>query len=296
MSLLPAVLLAIGALALWVPDYRSAPERWPELMCTQLLLAANAVLLSVLLYQGKASRSFTALPVPLMILTVAVLPQLRYSWLLQLWIAVLLLFLFFIQQLAENQSPNGHVFFTSLVLCILSLWLPDALWCIVYLWGVVLMMGALSLRTILASAMAVAVFVFYYQIAGYIGWSVEWAWSSILSRSWMASALPLHDIITIAVVLIATFVITFATFRRSLYGFVSTRKLLYYCVALYLIVTPLVLFYRPDGGGIHALLAIATPAVTSIYLLQKESESRGITFLLYIIVALALYATPCIFS
>lgn len=295
MSLLPAVLLAIGALALWVPDYLSAPERWHELLLTQLVLIANAIMLSALLYQGKASRSFTALPVPLMIFTVAALPQLRSGWLLQLWIGVLLLFLFTMQQLADNQPPNGYVFFFSLVLCILSLWLPDALWCIVYLWAVVLMMGAFSLRTIMASAIAMAVFVFYYRIAGFFGWSMEWGCSSLLSRSWLATVMPLHDTIAIAFVLVATFAITFAAFRRSLYGFISTRMLLYHCVMLYLIVTPLVLLCRPDGGGIHALLAIATPAVTSIYLLQKESESRGITFILYIIGALALYAPTNLF-
>lgn len=296
MSLLPAVLLAMGALALWVPDYLSAPERWHELLLTQLLLVANAIMLSALLYQGKATRSFTALPVPLMIITVAVLPDWRCGWLLQVWIAVMLLFLFMMQQMADNQSPNGYVFFFTLVLSVLSLWLPDALWCIVYLWAVVVMMGAFSLRTLLASAIGLVVFIFYYQIAHYFGWSVEWGWSSLLPRSWMAKVMSLHDIITVAVVLVATFAITFVTFRRSSYGFVSTRMLLYHCVMLYLMVIPLVLFFRPDGGGIHALLAVATPAVTGIYLLQTESESRGITFILYFLVALALYAPLNLFG
>ena len=275
---------------MWVPDYLHTPELWLDLLLAQVLVTVNAVFLAILLYQAKASRSFTGLPIPLMILAVAVLPQMRYYWLLQLWVFVILLFLYLMRDASDSQPPNGYVCFISLALCVLALWTPDTLWCIVYLWLVMLLSSAFSLRTIMASAIAVGVFAFYYGIAYYLGWVGEWSFDALLNRSWFAQNIPAHEVVTLAAVLIGTFAIAFAAFRRSSYGFVSTRMLLYHSVLLYLVATPLIVYDHPEGGVMCAMMAVATPAITSIYLLQKESESRGITFLVYVLAAVGLYA------
>ena len=275
---------------MWIPDYVNNSEQWIDLMLTQLLVIANAIFLSIVLYQAKASRSYSALPIPLMILTTAVLPDMRSTWLLQLWMFIILMFLFLMQQLSENQSPNSYVFFVSLLLCILTIWIPDAVWCLLYLWLVVLQCSAFSLRTIFASAIAVAVFAIYYGIAYHLGWVSELPLDSLLDRSWFADYASVRHLVSVSVVLVSTFAIMFASFRRSSYDFVSTRMLLYHCAMLYIVATPFILLSKPEGAVMHAMLALATPAVTGIYLLQKESESRGITFLLYVLVALALYA------
>lgn len=274
---------------MWIPDYLCAQQLWVDLMITQIMVVVNAVFLAVLLYQAKASRSFTALPVPLTILTIAALPEMRFDWVWQLWIFTILLFLYLVQDVSDTQSPNGYIFFTSLILCVLSLWIPDASLTILYLWLVVLFYSAFSLRTIFASAIAVAVFAFYYAIAYYLGWTDEWSWIGLIERTWLGYSVSAQWMLTIVVALAGTLAIAFAAFRRSSYGFVSTRILLYHSAALYLVAIPFVLFPAADGGAMHAMLALAIPAITSIYLLQQESESRGITFLVYLLVAFALY-------
>lgn len=277
---------------MWVPDYVHMPAVWDELLLTQAGVLFNAVYLSVLLYQARASKSISFLPAPLFILTVAVLPGMRCHWQLQLWILAVLLFLHLVLHTGDHEAPNGYVFFFSLLLCILSPWIPDALWFVPYAWVVVLMFGRLSVRTLLASVIAAAVFAVYYGAAVYFGMVDDWSFmTTLFPRSWFAWNADVPDILSVVIVLLATIAIAASSFLRSSYGFVSTRMLLNHFVALFVIAVPFILFVRPASADTVAMAALAAPAVTGIYLLQKESESRGITFLAYVLVALALYVS-----
>ncbi len=288
MPLLAALLLLVGALCMWVVDYIRTPEAGWTIFSTQILVLFNAVLLSMTLYRAKATAHFSLLPAILYILAVGVFPFLREHWQPQLTVTILLFFLYMTRDMTDSHEPNGLVFFVTLLLCLVALFSPDALWCIVFLWLVVLLQGSFTFRTIAASLLAVALVAVYYILAMYLGWMELWNYYVLLDRRWFGSVYPLCIIVTVTTMMIAFLLAAGGAFRRSSYDLVSTRMLLYHVVFIGLLSAPLILLSAvyPDCW---LLLPLALAATTSIYLLQKQSESRGITLLLYITGAVALY-------
>lgn len=283
-----AFLLLVCALGLWGVDYARMPEQWLTVLITQLLAVLNAGLLCSVLYRAKAAQHFSLVPAISYILTIAVLPYLRVHWQPQVLVLLVLFFLFLTRDMSEDNEPNGILFFVTLLLSITATFAPDALWCVVYLWIVVLVQGCFSPRTIIASLLAVGLCAIYYFLAVYYEWIQSNDWAVLINRSWFAQ-LQQPAIVTVVFVLMAgLLMVSGLAFRRSSYDLVSTRMLLYHIVMLGLFSMPLVLMAAPEPLCM-ALLALSFAGTTGIYLLQKESESRGITLLICIIGTVALY-------
>ncbi len=286
---LPAVLLLlVGALAMWVVDYTRTPELWLTILSTQTLVLINAILLSMTLYRAKATAHFSLLPAVLYILTVGVFPFLRVHWQPQLVVAILLFFLYATRDMTDTHEPNDLVFFVTLLLCLTALMSPDAVWCIAFLWLVVLLQGAFTLRTIFASLLAAALVGVYYVFALYIGWAEMWDYTFLFDRQWIGYNQPVALFTTVIILMVGFLFASGAAFRRSSYDFVSTRMLLYHVVFIGLLSAPLILITAAELDS-WALLPLSLTATTCIYLLQKESESRGITLLVYIVGTITLY-------
>ena len=283
-----AFLLLVCALGMWGVDYARLPEQGLTVLITQLLTLLNAGLLCSVLYRAKAAQHFSLVPALLYILTIAVFPYLRVHWHPQVLALLRLFFLFLTRDMSDDNEPNGILFFVTILLSITAAFAPDALWCIMYLWIVVLVLDCFSLRTVLASLLAVGLCAIYYFFAVYLGWIQLNDWSVLIQRTWFAQLLQ-PAVITVVFILLAGFLmVSGATFRRSSYDLVSTRMLLYHIVMLGLFATPLVLMAAPEPNFL-ALLVLSIAGTTGIFLLQIESESRGITLLLYGIVSVALY-------
>lgn len=286
---LPAVLLLlVGALAMWVVDYTRTPELWLTILSTQTLVLINAILLSMTLYRAKATAHFSLLPAVLYILTVGVFPFLRVHWQPQLMVGILLFFLYATRDMTDTHEPNDLVFFVTLLLCLTALMSPDAVWCIAFLWLVVLLQGAFTLRTIFASLLAAALVGVYYVLALYIGWAEMWDYTFLFDRQWIGYNQPAALFTTVIILMVGFLFASGAAFRRSSYDFVSTRMLLYHVVFIGLLSAPLILITAAELDS-WALLPLSLTATTCIYLLQKESESRGITLLVYIVGTITLY-------
>ena len=286
---LPAALsLLVGALCMWIVDYIRTPELWLTIFSAQMLVLLNAILLCMTLYRAKATAHFSLLPAVLYVLAVGVFPFLREHWQPQLTVAILLFFLYMTCDMTDAHEPNGLVLFVTLMLCLAALLSRDAVWCIVFLWIVVLLQGSVTLRTIVASLLAVALVSAYYLLAIYFGWEEQWNFSVLFDRHWFGSIYPACVSASVVCMMIAFLLATSGAFQRSSYDLVSTRMLLYHVVFIGLLSAPLILFSAvyPDYW---LLLPLALASTTSIYLLQKQSESRGITLLVYITGAVALY-------
>ncbi|MBP5659517.1 MAG: hypothetical protein J6W89_05840 [Paludibacteraceae bacterium] len=288
MPLPAAISLLVGALCMWIVDYIRTPELWLTIFSAQMLVLLNAILLCMTLYRAKATAHFSLLPAVLYVLAVGVFPFLREHWQPQLTVTILLFFLYMTRDMTDAHEPNGLVFFVTLLLCLAALLSPDAVWCIVFLWIVVLLQGSFTLRTIVASLLAVALVSVYYLLAIYFGWEEQWNFSVLFDRHWFGSIYPACVIASVVCMMIAFLLATSGAFQRSSYDLVSTRMLLYHVVFIGLLSAPLILFSAvyPDYW---LLLPLALASTTSIYLLQKQSESRGITLLVYITGAVALY-------
>ena len=288
MPLLTAFLLLVAALCMWVVDYVHMPDLWLNTLIAQLLVLLNALQLSMTLYRAKATAHFSLLPAVLYVLAVAVFPYLRMHWQPQLIVCLLLFYLLFTRDMSDTHEPNGLVFIVTLLLCLTAMLVPDALWCIPLLWLVVLLQGAFTFRTIVASILAVVLVGGYYVIAMYFGWVQMWDFSVLYNRHWIGGGQPVCLTVTLITLFVAFLCLTAGAFRRSSYDLVSTRMLLYHAVLWGLLSTPLVLFIsaQPDY---EVLLPLSLSAVAGIFFMQKQSEARGITLLLYLVGTVAFY-------
>ena len=283
-----ALLLSVCALGMWVVDYTRMPDDRLALLFTQLAVVVNGLLLSTTLYRAKATTHLSLLPAVLYIAAVAVFPYLRAHWQPQLLVGILLFFLLATRDMSDTHEPNGLIFLVTLMLCLTALILPDALLCIVFLWIVVLLQGAFTFRTIVASLLAVALVSVYYIVAMYIGWADGWSFAPIYERHWLGQNQPLCVVVTVVVMLVAFLYVTGGAFRRSSYDLVSTRMMLYHVVLWGLLSAPLILI-EAEKPDYMAMLPLSLSAVAGIYFLQKESETRGVTLLIYLIGSVALY-------
>ena len=283
-----ALILLLCALGMWIVDYVRTPEQWSAILTAQLLAAACGLGLCIVLYHAKAAEHFSLMPAILYVAAIGVIPYLRIHWQPQLISAVLLYFLFATRDTKDNHEPNGQVFLVTVLLCVTALWVPDALWCIVYLWIVMLLQGAFSPRTIMASLLGIALVGIYYAVAVYMGIAEIWDYHALFDRNWLGVDTPSSVTVVTGIMIAGFLTAASGAFRRSLYDLVSTRMLLYHVVMLGLVSLPLTLWTtaQPDC---RALLPLALSATTSIYLLQQESETRGVSLLVYLTGAGALY-------
>ena len=281
-------MLSVCALGMWTVDYIRVPDRWLSLLLTQIFVVVNAGLMSATLYRAKATSRFSLLPALLYITAIAVFPYLRVHWQPQLLIGVLLFFLYATRDMSDTHEPNGLVFLITLLLCLIALIIPDTLWCIVFLWIVVLLQGAFTFRTVMASVLAVALVSAYYVLAIYAGWAQEWSFSPLYERRWLWQDNPACVTVTVIVMLVAFLYMTGGAFRRSSYDLVSTRMMLYH-VVMWGLLSALLIVLTSAQPDCWVLLPFTLSAVAGIYFMQKESESRGVTLLLYLVGAVALY-------
>lgn len=288
MSLPAVIALLVASLCMWIPDYSRTPELWGSTLTTQVLVTLNSILLCMVLYRAKATGRSSLLPAVLYVLAAGVVPYLRVHWQPQLIVGVLLYFLYVTRDMSDTHEPNSLVFFVTLLLCLVSLLIADALWCIVFLWVVVLLQGAFTLRTVLSSLLAVALVAIYYALAIYVDRADVWDASLLLDRQWVGDTQPACLSIAEGVMTLAFLVVTGGAFVRSSYDLVSTRMLFYHIVLWGVLSAPLILF-APSEVGFCVMLPFVLSAVTGIFLQQKESESRGVTLLLYIIGTVSLY-------
>ena len=169
-----ALLLLVCALGMWVIDYIRMPELWGTILGSQLLTLFSGLLLCMTLYRAKVSEDFSLLPAVLYVAAVGVLPNLREHWEPQLIAAILLIFLHATRNMTDNHEPNGMVMLMTILLCITALWVPDAIWCILMLWLVVLLQGTFTLRTIVASLLGIILVGIYYAILLYFDIADRW--------------------------------------------------------------------------------------------------------------------------
>ena len=283
-----AILLLVCALGMWVVDYIRMPEQWVMLLFTQIMSLMNALLLCSVLYRSKASAHYSLLPGVIYVVMVAVFPYMRLHGAPHFMALLLLFYLLITRDLSEDNESNGIPFFITLLLSLLAYFSPDALWCIIFLWVVVIVQGCFSLRTVIASLLAVALCAVYYQIAVYLGWLESVNWPELIHRQWLGNVYQPMVVIAVISLLAAFIYVVVAAFQRSSYDLVSTRMILYQVVLLGVLSAPLIILppSRPDS---LVLLPLSLAATTGIYLLQKESESRGITLLVYLAGAIVLY-------
>lgn len=301
MPLAVSVILIAGALTLWVPDYVAAPADWLALSATQLLVLLSGSLLAELLYRARAMAHRSAVPVLLYILSCALLPEIRTTWQPQVLVLTAVLVLLIMQAVGDHDEPLEMAFLTTLLVCLTSLIVRDALWLMPFVWVVPIVQRQFTIRVFTASLLGVGLFLLYFMVISYVTLLPESlkpilvAYFQPLTERYALFEHGLHSLFPWVIIsyMVALIIFVIATLMRSSHDYVQTRNLTYQLILLYVMILPFALFLVPDVG-ILALLPWILSAMASIYLFQKESVSRGVTLLVYIAVCAILYTAACI--
>ena len=288
MSIPMALVLLVCASGMWVIDYIRMPELWGTILGSQLLTLVSGLLLCMTLYRAKISDNFSLLPAVLYVSAVGIFPYLREHWEPQLIAVILLLFLYATRDMTNSHEPNSLVMLMTILLCVTALWVPDAMWCILMLWLVVLLQGTFSLRTIMASLLGIILVGIYYAILLYYDIAEKWDYATLVDREWFGQSLPACITGTVGIMYAGFLGLASGAFIRSSYDLVSARMLLYHAVLTGLLSSPLIAF-TATNQGIWVLMPLSLSATAGIYMLQRESESRGVSLIMYLTGAAALY-------
>ena len=92
-------------------------------------------------------------------------------------------------QTTYQKPPVEQAFVSTLIVCGISLLLPEAIWLIGLVWGFFIFRRVITWRVWMASVLAIATFALYMAVAYYLGWSgVPWAdmWNIAHWPIWMA--------------------------------------------------------------------------------------------------------------
>ncbi len=166
-----AILLSVGCLGFWVPDFLAPlTGGWGALVATLLLTFVNAFFFVILIYQRGVTRKLEGLPFVLYVLAISVLPTLHTQWILQIVLLLFQLILHLVMSAYRREQAVEPAFLASLLLCVAALFLPDVLFLLPILWTIFIVQKAMSLRVFLASMVGVVLVWLYAYLFKYLGW------------------------------------------------------------------------------------------------------------------------------
>lgn len=280
-----ALLLSVGSLALWIPDFLVANAPIGALVATMLLSVVNAFIIMLLFYHAGVTRYRVGLPMVSYLLLMAAFPAIHADWRAQVAIVFIAPVVLLIHNVHLNPETQEESFVATLLICVSSLFMPTMIWLVPVLWVGFVLQQALSLRTFLASLMAIAVFALYYAIT----WFLAGRWGYVLllampslSIGWFGPVLSTADQIRMYVLLavMVWFVIELLIYIDR----VSMRERTFTLVFLALLLTVLLMTFFPiDGQNNSPLPVYAASVMATLYFQQRESIVRGVFFLCFIL-------------
>lgn len=285
-----AILLSAVALGGWIPDFLSGSTQIGALVATMLLTLVNGWGMMYLLYTTSITRYREPLPVVLYLWATVAFPELHPLWDAQLAVLTLIFTVIILHYCYHKTDSQEQVFLATGLLLIGSLCVPELVWYIPLLWAALIFQQALSIRSLLASWVAIGCFALYYAIAYYF--MAEWPLYTIPMPAIpqiMSDSTLLITLITVAVALLMGLYFSGHLLWR-LYR-ESNRMRFMVILHIILLIAGAVWALMPAGdwNGL-SLLIYPFAMLATLFFQQKESVFRSIVFLLL----MALYITAYI--
>ena len=254
-----AIALSVGVMCGWIPDFLQPNADYLSLSLTMAGTLANAFLLLYLTRTTTITRQKDILPVPLYLLTVTAFPSVHTAWRLQVAVLLLTSAVLIIHGAYRKENTAHDGFLATALVAIASLFVPQVIFFVPFVWLAYTLLRAMRLRTFLASLIALAVFGIYLALAVYLfGWECpyvhvfEWNETPMLTY-WILLAFHIAFLVAAAV----------RIDRDS-----TTQQ------ALLIL---LFLFFLPA-------------ATATLFFRQRDSLSRGLCFLMYLLFLCVSYA------
>ncbi len=164
------ILLSLFGVGIWGVSFFIYAD-WLSLLITMILVIVNALIIMSVFYQSNIINLPTAfIPVTYWVMASAY-PALHTCWQGQLVVLGLLLAYLTLLHIDYKHVPLEEAFLSTLILCGISLLLPDILLLIPVMWLYLLYRHVITWRVLAASWIAIATFGLYYAVACFLGWT-----------------------------------------------------------------------------------------------------------------------------
>ncbi len=288
LSLPVAILLLVGIGLLWLPSFTE--QSGGSVMLTLLLTLLAAALLQFFFHFSGLTRDTDILPAVLYFAAISVFPSLHTLWQGQLGVCAMLIILHILFRGFREKETAKDAFISSFILLLASLLVPDMIWLFPFIWIAYIILSAFSIRTMLATLIALGTFVIYMGLGIYLQ-RISNPFLNILDRQFIfESADPEEWVMQAALMCMGCyfFIITVIRVDRDSVRqqAVMTLFALFFAPCIMMVLYPM----TPMRTLPLMLAMLSGLAVT--FMRQTESVHRGIIFLLYLALLAAGYIVP----
>ncbi len=273
-----AIMLSVGCLALWIPDFISETgERWSLIGC-MFCCVLNAVTLSFIFLQRGVTRHFSGLPIFFYLLFISLFPALHSLWIGQVAVFGIQLILLLVLQTYRKQEPVRLAFSTSIFLGLVTLMMPDNILLFPILWLMFVIHRAMSLRVFLASLIGASVVLIYSVISHYLHW-IDFLPISLCAARSPLTHFPISSIVLVGWGLFFTIGDTLHQNREK-----TAITIFVWCLILLFMVCGVMTFFPPAYFvSLLPVLILSVAGLASYFFLVRETMASGAIFLLFII-------------
>lgn len=288
LSWLMGIILSVMAILVWVPIFLSMDSFSWEILFTLFLSIGNSVFLMHLFYEVGISRIRSPLPifcylicqVPLVILAAV-------RWEGQILVLGMQIILLILIHAYHSERAVHESFMGTLLICFISLIVPDVIFFLPILWIALGVQRAFNLRVLLSSLTAASVFALYLTIFTYF-FPDTINFLGFIDTFW--HYLPEMDdlIIPLVYASIAFFfgVLSMTNFVREN----AKAQSFILIILLVLLLSGILMFFPPAHFPSLLDLTVFSLATLSAYCFSSQhSVFRGIVFIVYILLFVAVY-------
>lgn len=297
-GLLLSIFLIVAYTGMWVVNYWMLPTYFPlfndetpptpeagwTLAGIYLITIINLLLINNFNYRFALIRTRTFMPVMIYALLILTWKQTHFSFSPHLSLTIFIVCLMLLLSMYRNKKAVEPAFLGSLLIAAAGIWQPLYILLIPFMWVILLILKAFSLKIFLASVIGTLtpwlLFIFYQYIA-----DIEFFNLSVFTIDYqipiLIQKLTLIEQIYLGFNLIIFIISIFSIYSGLLNDAVQTRKNIHIFVILSLIFLFLIIFYQKEAGSFLPMLAFVFTIIISHPFSLNKSQLFPILFLLF---------------
>ena len=273
---------------LWIPSFREQQGFSVTLTMGLTMLAASV--LQFFFHFSGMTRETDILPALLYFAAISVFPPLHTLWQSQVAVCALLIILHILYRGFREKDTTEDAFVSSILLLLPSMLVPDMIWLFPFIWIAYIILSAFSMRTMMATLIALGTFALYLGLGLYLG-KLDNPFLELLNRRFIFEVTDPEEWIMLAVLMFMGcyfFIITVIRVDRDSVRqqAILTLFALFFAATIAMIIYPMM-----PMRSIPLMLAMLSGMAT-IFFRQTESVHRGIVFLIYLALLIAGYIVP----
>ncbi len=281
-----AILLSVGCIGFWVPDFIAGVQT--SAISTLLLTLLNAFCFTLLVYQRGITRKLEGLPFVLYLLAISVLSVLHAQWLLQIVVLLFQVTLGLVLRGYRNDRAVEPAFLSALLLGVTALIVPDVVFLLPVVWLMFIVQRAMSLRVFLASIIGASVVLLYTVLFSKLGWIQLVDWTDVWARNMNGVRDAINGVSTIVIAVCGLF---FGIANLTHQNIENTAITIFvWCMILAFLPCAVLMFFPPAYfASLFVLALYGLVALAAYFFLSRESVFAGVTFLVFIAILIGIF-------